>query len=79
MNNLIVINLLKSFLLYSPFVLVLLKDIVICILEGVQSHREKVFEKYKNIMLTLDEWNSLFWADPEVISYISIEEKPRSL
>ena len=48
MNNLIVINLLKSFLLYSPFILVLLKDIVICILEGVQSHREKVFEKYKN-------------------------------
>lgn len=36
-------------------------------------------EKYKNIMLTLDEWTSLFWTDPEVISYISIEEKPRSL
>ena len=36
-------------------------------------------EKYKNIMLTLDEWTSLFWADPEIISYISIEEKPGSL
>lgn len=32
-------------------------------------------EKYKNIMLTQDEWNSLFWTDPEVISYISVEEK----
>lgn len=27
-------------------------------------------ERYKNIMLTYDEWNSLFWADPENISYI---------
>lgn len=36
-------------------------------------------EKYKDIMLTLDEWTSLFWSDPEVSSYIGIEEKPRSL
>jgi hypothetical protein len=48
MNNLIIINLLKSFLLYIPFVLVLLKDIVFLILTGIQSHREKVFEKYQN-------------------------------
>lgn len=48
MNNLIVINLLKSFLLYVPFVLILLKDIVICILAGVQSYREITFEKYQN-------------------------------
>ena len=48
MNNLIVINLLKSFLLCVPFVLILLKDIVYCILAGIQSHRETVFEKYKD-------------------------------
>ena len=48
MNNLIVINLLKSFLLCVPFVLILLKDIVYCILTGIQSHRETIFEKYKD-------------------------------
>lgn len=48
MNNLIVINLLKSFLLYIPFVLILLKDIICFILAGIQSHRETVFEKYKD-------------------------------
>lgn len=48
MNNLIVINLLKSFLLCVPFVLILLKDIVYFILAGIQSHRETVFEKYKD-------------------------------
>ena len=48
MNNLIVINLLKSFLFCVPFVLILLKDIVYCILAGIQSHRETVFEKYKD-------------------------------
>lgn len=51
MNNLIVINLLKSFLFFIPFVLVLLKDIVICILEGIQSHRETIFEKYQSQLL----------------------------
>lgn len=48
MNNLIVINLLKSFLLYIPFVLILLKDIIYFILAGIQSHRETIFEKYQS-------------------------------
>jgi hypothetical protein len=48
MNNLIIINLLKSFLLCIPFVLILLKDIVYFTLTGIQSHRETVFEKYKD-------------------------------
>ena len=48
MNNLIVINLLKTFLLYIPFVLILLKDIVFFILAGIQFHRETVFEKYQS-------------------------------
>lgn len=48
MNNLIVINLLKSFLLYVPFALILLKDIICFILAGIQSHRETVFKKYKD-------------------------------
>jgi len=48
MNNLIIINLLKSFLLYIPFVLILLKDIIYFILAGIQSHRETIFEKYQS-------------------------------
>ncbi len=48
MNNLIVINLLKSFLFYIPFVLILLKDIIYFILAGIQSHRETIFEKYQS-------------------------------
>ena len=61
MNSLIVINLLKSFLLYIPFVLILLKDIVFFILAGIQSHRETVFEKYQSQLFK--QYNVLFKKD----------------
>lgn len=61
MNNLIVINLLKIFLLYIPFVLILLKDIVFFILAGIQSHRETVFEKYQSQLFK--QYNVLYKKD----------------
>lgn len=51
MNNLIVINLFKIFLLYIPFILILLKDITTGILIIIQNFRETKYEKYRSQLL----------------------------